>query len=112
MARQEIAFDNECLLAVFGVLQQPFMEVLQAEMRNRGVDVMGQVVILAHRENRELDQSVYEEHARVREPAAAAVAMLYQLPEQHEKRERGENRHDPEQEIIDCCPLSRQPGDP
>ena len=59
------------------------------------------VVVLAHREDGEADQSADEKCPRVGQPAAIAVAVLHNLPEDHEERERREQRHQPEKQIVE-----------
>lgn len=60
-------------------------------MRHRGIEVVGQVVVLAQRENSETNELADDEGAGVGQPTPVRVAMLNHLPEHHEQAKRGED---------------------
>ena len=52
----EVAVDLHRLLAVLRVVQQDLVQLLQPVVRHGRVDVVRQVVVLAHREDGEVDE--------------------------------------------------------
>ena len=106
--RHEIALHHHGTVVIFRVFQQHLVQLPQPIVRNTGEQVMRQVVVLSDGEHREVDAAMDEEDARVGQPAAVAVAVLHQLPQDHEERERREQRHQPQQEIVHRRPAARQ----
>ena len=88
------------------------VQLSQPIVRHGGEEVVRQVIVLAHREDGEVDERVDEEDARVGQPAAIAVAVLHELPQDHEERERREDRHQPQEQVIKrrLRPSAGEPG--
>ena len=112
LLRPEVAFDDGRLLAVLGILQHRLVQLLEAVVRDRGKHVVRQVIILAHRKHGEIDERMAQKHAAVGEPAAVAVAVLHDLPQHHEQRERRAQRQHPQQEEVRRPPIAGAPRRP
>ena len=96
----KVTFDDDRLVRVLRVLHQEFVEFLQPIVRYGRVHVVRQMVFLAHREHRKVDRAPDEERPRIRQPTAVGVPVLHDLPQDHEERERRENRYQPQHEVV------------
>src|SRR5262245_54694455 len=83
--RQEVALDDHGLSAVLGALQKRLVQLSESIVRHAGEKVMRQVVVLTKGKDRKIDESIDKEDARIRQPAAVAVAMLHELTQDHEE---------------------------
>ncbi len=60
--------------------------------------------VLANGEYAKVDKLIHEKDARVGDPTPVAIAVLNNLPKDHEERERSKNRNQPKNKVIDGRP--------
>ena len=62
------------------------------------------MIILADREHAKVDKFVDEKYACVGDPTPVAIAVLNNLPKDHEERKRSKNWDQPKDKVIDGRP--------
>ena len=65
---------------------------------------MRQMIILPHWEYAKVDEFVNEKYACIRDPTPVSIAMLHNLPKDHEEGKRSENWDQPKRKVIDGRP--------
>ncbi len=62
------------------------------------------MIILPDGKHAKVDELIYEKDACVSDPTPVAIAVLNNLPKDHEERERSKNRNQPKHKVIDGRP--------